>query len=537
MKKKIINFGLIILLLLTGISTASALNNNTISQSNIQKLNDLPDLIVEKITVEPIYSYYFDDWDLVVNATIKNQGDSTAYFDEFPNVWWSRFYIDGEDFDSDRITRLEPGSSQKIQGIFYHWDKEPGDYEIKVWADWLDRIEESNEKNNNKTIKYTQKTYKKTKNEKNDLPNFLAGTILDGSKNIVISQDGTPPPYLSSETYDIVISRQKRDQITQEARERYIQTYGIDPYTIKEKAPNKLQNFKEILNSRRHNDHTICQSSDYGPYALKDENGNSKIYVYMVYAWGKYEVNDNDKSNCYNDVKIAINNIIDKFDVDKVEIIEFYGKNYWNAKDCTTNSETQFNDFQEDCEYLRQHRSNILLFGWIKKSTNSGKALGYYSIAHRGFTWFQNKFTIAQHEMSHNFGCPDHGYFHWPPCIMSYGWMYFDNIYCNNCHKTINNRIHKTPNSKKISVAFNQFGGSVEFNKNIYTVPKFLDVQEGEYKIVAYPKSGYTFEKWIPSGCVLIDEENLNKKITTVAIADIFGEVTDGGLIAVFNPS
>jgi len=49
---------------------------------------------------------------------------------------------------------------------------------------------------------------------------------------------------------------------------------------------------------------------------------------------------------------------------------------------------------------------------------------------------------LAQHESSHNYGCPDHGYFG-PWCIMTYTYMMITDQWCSGCDQTIEcNRYH-----------------------------------------------------------------------------------------------
>ena len=49
---------------------------------------------------------------------------------------------------------------------------------------------------------------------------------------------------------------------------------------------------------------------------------------------------------------------------------------------------------------------------------------------------------LAQHEASHNYGCPDHGYVG-PYCIMTYTYMFVTDDWCSGCDQTIeDNRNH-----------------------------------------------------------------------------------------------
>ena len=360
------------------------------------------------------------------------------------------------------------------------------------------------------------------------LPNFLDGTVLDGSKNIIISEDGNPPPYLDSEYYDVVMSREERDEIVQNARENYIEKYGIDPFEKEKsesiKQSNKLQSIRQFLKELKTNKNEKCNpvinplDGNYGPYALRDVNGNSKLYFYVVYAYGRYEVDNSDKANCLSDIKIAVNRLKSKFNVDKHSIYEFYGPDYWDTRDCSTDGDKLIYDLEDDCEYLRCNRSNVLVFGWVKTATSSGKGMYFYAFAHRGFTWFIDKYDLAQHELSHSFGAPDHGYVLKPKCIMGYIWLFFGHYgYCNSCRNTINDQMHTEPETKVVYVKF--FSSQVKFVVVDDVViqnsqPIWLD--EGEYTIKVYMEDGYTFDNWETTDCVIV-EDNYSQ-ITTMAV-------------------
>jgi len=374
-----------------------------------------------------------------------------------------------------------------------------------------------------------------------NIPDFLDGTVLDGSKNIIISEDGSPPAYLDSKYYDVVISKEERDEIVQNAREDYIEKYRIDPFEKEEsesmKSTNKFQNIGQLLEELKTNNNKKCNptidplGSNYGPYELRDENGDSKLYIYIIYAWGNLEVDESDKANCRSDIKIAVNRLKSKFNVAKHEILEFYGKNYWNARDCTNDADDQYNDLEEDCDYLRCDRSNVLLFGWSKYATKSGRSnFGYHCIAHRGFTWFIDKYDLAQHELSHCFGAPDHGHVLRPKCIMGYIWLFFGLYgYCNDCNNIIKDQMHTEPETKGVYVQFySSRVKSVIIDEEIITFSKPVFLDEGEYTIRVFPEDGYTFDYWEPTGCVLVEDKYSHS--TTISVTGFDDPPLDGWL-------
>ncbi len=63
----------------------------------------------------------------------------------------------------------------------------------------------------------------------NELPYYLEGTILDSDMRVIASEMGEPPEGLKEGDYDIVISTAEMFAIIEDARERYIEKYGVDP--------------------------------------------------------------------------------------------------------------------------------------------------------------------------------------------------------------------------------------------------------------------------------------------------------------------
>jgi len=87
-----------------------------------------------------------------------------------------------------------------------------------------------------------QELYKKygiTENDikfaKGELPHYLEGTILDGSKKVIVTKDGKLPEDLINRmeengiNYDVVISHKEMFTIMEKARKEYIKKYGVDP--------------------------------------------------------------------------------------------------------------------------------------------------------------------------------------------------------------------------------------------------------------------------------------------------------------------
>ena len=77
---------------------------------------------------------------------------------------------------------------------------------------------------------------------KDELPNFKEGTILDGNTRVIVTETGEPPEGLEEGVdYDAVVTMSEMMTIEKEARDRYIQKYGVDP------ANPKLENISGTL--------------------------------------------------------------------------------------------------------------------------------------------------------------------------------------------------------------------------------------------------------------------------------------------------
>jgi hypothetical protein len=64
---------------------------------------------------------------------------------------------------------------------------------------------------------------------KNELPHYLNGTILDGDTRVIVTATGEPPEGLKEgKDYDAVISTKEMHVIMEDAKERYMETYGVD---------------------------------------------------------------------------------------------------------------------------------------------------------------------------------------------------------------------------------------------------------------------------------------------------------------------
>lgn len=107
--------------------------------------------------------------------------------------------------------------------------------------------------------------------EKKNLPYYLEGTIFDSNKTIVVTPDGQPPD--DEIKFDYVLSYEEADRIRLEARERYIEKYGIDPWKKIDIAgppkylsdEEKLKLFKKLMDYPKEDDEFLSNyyNSDY----------------------------------------------------------------------------------------------------------------------------------------------------------------------------------------------------------------------------------------------------------------------------------
>lgn len=121
------------------------------------------------------------------------------------------------------------------------------------------------------------------------------------------------------------------------------------------------------------------------------------------------------------------------------------GKNStWDSNDSQTSSSLLLAEAQSESGWNSNHQGMDMLAIFTDQSMdNRGRSemLGdAWIMKHQitsGWDWH-----LAQHEASHNYNCPDHGYTG-PICIMTYANMMDEENWCVNCDQTIEtNRNH-----------------------------------------------------------------------------------------------
>ncbi|AKB37397.1 hypothetical protein MSSAC_2807 [Methanosarcina siciliae C2J] len=63
-----------------------------------------------------------------------------------------------------------------------------------------------------------------------ELPNYLEGTVFKSNSSVLVTETGEPPEGSKEGVdYDVVMSEQEMSKVMEEAREAYIEKYGVDP--------------------------------------------------------------------------------------------------------------------------------------------------------------------------------------------------------------------------------------------------------------------------------------------------------------------
>ncbi|RUM32855.1 MAG: hypothetical protein DSY33_06055 [Archaeoglobus sp.] len=112
------------------------------------------------------------------------------------------------------------------------------------------------EKLTERELQTIYKKYNVTENDikfaKGELPYVMAGTILDGSKRVIVTEDGKLPERVKKKVksigYDLVISKKEAIKISEKAKQEYIKKYGIDPDNPKVVMYNGIPLPKEYIN-------------------------------------------------------------------------------------------------------------------------------------------------------------------------------------------------------------------------------------------------------------------------------------------------
>jgi len=302
-----------------------------------------------------------------------------------------------------------------------------------------------------------QQIYKKygiTENDikfaKGELPHYLEGTILDGSRKAVATEDGKLPKDLKEKNISCeVITIKEMFAIMEEARREYIKKYGVDPANPKVDVVNGVplprEYVKELVKNgilspeTKKSEFAIlsseCGSPYEGPHAIDG------IIVARIVA-----ANDelHKPTQSYKD---ETSQALDRFEENFGVVVYEYYWGFWDASDVSDwdNSSQVLDDLADDTAWLVKDE-NYIVIGWVDYLDHNGRAYpdGTWEGKFKPFCvcackaegWDWPHDSIVQHEVSHLFGAPEGGWWCWehPPCIMNYCWAYLGyDGWCDGC--------------------------------------------------------------------------------------------------------
>ena len=275
----------------------------------------------------------------------------------------------------------------------------------------------------------------------------MAGTILDGSKRVIITEDGKLPERIKKKVesigYDLVISKKEAIEISEKAKQEYIKKYGVDPDNPKVVMYDGIPLPKEYINelikrgiikSPKTSDTIVSIKSSEGPHQI-----NGKIYVEIFIA--KDDAHRPEMS--FSELESKTEQALDRFEEEfGVSMYDNWYLGFWDASDVSNsdNSSQVLSDLAEDCSWA-QNADNEIIFGWADDLDHNGIAYlnGFYAVGSENpthpFDWPEK--SVVQHEISHNFNAPDHGYIG-PYCVMTYLYGYLGvDKWCSDCWDTV----------------------------------------------------------------------------------------------------
>lgn len=296
----------------------------------------------------------------------------------------------------------------------------------------------------------------------NELPYYLEGTILDSNLRVIASETGKPPEgFKEGIDYDLIISHEEMFAIIDEAREKYIQKYGVDPANPKIDIVNGYSLPNEEVNKLVESG-TLTLETDASEKEMQEDTGNIQSSVLSVGS-NPYAINGiineyvfvatDSRHRPTEAITQATYDGLYRFENFGIGVNVYWNWNYWDASDISPADSTQaaLDDLREDVSWVRDS-ANVMVIGWTHDMDNNGRGVkcdestrGPYAICAdtaAGFDWPHD--SIVQHEVSHNFDAADQGYFTYEhdECIMNYQWAYGGtNIWCNSCSNVVDNGI------------------------------------------------------------------------------------------------
>lgn len=288
-----------------------------------------------------------------------------------------------------------------------------------------------------------------------ELPNYLEGTILHSNKRVVASDTGKPHENLKEgENYDVLITTNEMFSIIDNAREKYIKLYGVDPanpkleevngYFIPKEEVKKLVergvlSYKsEDISTELGTELQIPMSVTTNPRAI---NGVIDMHIFVA---------TDSPHTPTESIEQDTSNALSRFENFGITVYKWWYWNSWDASDVSPmyNSSSVLNDLVEDESWVR-YAANDMVLGWTHELDNNGiaKRNGAYAVCSDtvgGIVYLEWPHdSIVQHEVSHNFNAIDQNSISHPQCIMNYAWANDGtNIWCSSCWNTVNGGIY-----------------------------------------------------------------------------------------------
>ncbi|AKB31153.1 hypothetical protein MSSIH_0463 [Methanosarcina siciliae HI350] len=297
-----------------------------------------------------------------------------------------------------------------------------------------------------------------------ELPNYLEGTILRSDKRVVASDTGRPHEgMIKGENYDLLITTEEMFNIIDNARQKYMELYGVDPGNPKLEKVNGYLIPKEEVKKLVEKGTLSYGSEDVieletepktstrvttNPYAINDAI-DVHVFVATDSTHAPTESFQQDTVNA-----------LSRFEDFGIDVYLWWYWNSWDASDVSPSWDASavLNDLEDDESWVRYSASDLVL-GWAHELNHNGIARVYtlsdgtlrggaYSVCTdtvyaSSIEWPHD--SIVQHEISHNFDAEEGGTFkyqHPAECIMNYEWAYEGtNIWCSSCSNVVNNGI------------------------------------------------------------------------------------------------
>jgi len=295
----------------------------------------------------------------------------------------------------------------------------------------------------------------------NELPYYLEGTILDSDTRVIASETGEPPEGLKEgEDYDVVISTEKMFAIIEDARERYIEKYDVDPANPKvdivDSVPLPKEEVERLVKSGNIKDlgHAeplagIRGGPHEGPHAIGE--------LIVAHIFVATDDRHHPTQGITGDTHDALYRFETEFDVG---MNVYWYWNSWDASDVSPadSCEEALEDLWDDCSWVVDQENDIVV-GWLHDMDHNGMAypdgmwdrgsgleFAPYCVCSdtaSGYDWPHD--SIVQHETSHLFNAPEGGYwcYEHPECVMNYCWaaLHGTDIWCNSCREIVNENI------------------------------------------------------------------------------------------------